>query len=140
MQQRKIKMTNTTKTAFAVLALVSGLAGFTPAQAGQGIVMLGGSSFADRCTENGGELFGIERGYGCDLGTTLVECTFAGAHAACEWNGVQNQIKVVRLIGMLDAQSISSQGFGDAPLKQQGGGNGGGGGGIQQLDLDIKNK
>lgn len=132
-------MTNKTKIAVAVLALIAGFGGAVQAQAGQGTVMLGGSNFADRCTNNGGELFGIEAGYGCHLGTTQVECIFAGAYADCQWNGVQNQIKVVRLIGMLDAESIATPGGGGV-IPQQGGGGNGGGGGIQQLDLDIKNK
>jgi hypothetical protein len=124
------------KIALALLALATGLAAASHAQAGQGTVMLGSTGFADRCHYNGGQLLETEDGYACELQTTLLECSFAGAYADCEWNGVQTKLEVVRLIGMVDAQSLSSEGFGAA---KKAGGGGGGGGGIVPLDLPIKN-
>ena len=118
------------KIALAVLVLATGLA--TAAHAGQGSVMLGSTGFADRCTANGGQLFDTGDGYACQLPTTLLECTFAGAYADCEWNGVQNKREVVRVIGMIGAESLSGEGFG--AVKKSGGG-----GGIVPLDLPIKN-
>jgi hypothetical protein len=123
------------KIALALLALATGLAAASHAQAGQGTVMLGSTGFADRCHYNGGQLLETEDGYACQLPTTLLECSFAGAYADCEWNGVQNKREVVRVIGMIGAESLSSEGFGT--FKQPGGG---GGGGIVPLDLPIKNK
>ena len=126
---------NNNKIALALLVLATGLAAAPHAQAGQGSVMLGGSGFADRCIDNGGQLFEREDGYACELQTTLLECTFAGAYADCEWNGVQNKLEVVRVIGMVTPESLSGGGFGG--VKQPGGG---GGGGVVPLDLPIKNK
>ncbi|HEV7277574.1 MAG TPA: hypothetical protein VGN80_14920 [Devosiaceae bacterium] len=100
---------NINKIALALLVLATGLAAANHAQAGQGTVMLGSSGFADRCIDNGGELFGIADGQACQLPTTLVECTFGGAYADCAWNGVQNKLEVVRLIGMVGAESLSSR-------------------------------
>jgi hypothetical protein len=120
-----------TKTAFAFLALTAGLVGATQVQAGQGSVMLGESAFADRCYDNGGELLGLDDGHGCDLGTILVECSFAGAFADCEWDGAQNKREVVRLIGMIAPESLVTDGGGIAGKKK---------GGVNKLDLPIKDK
>ena len=126
------------KTTFAILVLATGLAAATSSQAGQGSVMLGGTGFADRCTSTGGQLLDIDDGYTYQLPTTLLECTFAGAYADCAWNGVQNKLEVVRVIGMIRIDSPSG---GGNDSHQLGGGNGGGGGGgVGLLDLPIKNK
>lgn len=125
---------NNNKIALALLVLAGALAAAPHAQAGQGSVMLGSTGFADRCYYVGGELSGGGDSHACQLPTTLVECTFAGAYADCAWNGVQNKLEVVRLIGMIETESLASRGFG-APLKKAAGG----GGGVQKLDLPIKN-
>lgn len=100
-------MTFSTKAIFAIAAVLAALGGAT--QAGEGTVMLGSSGFADRCDSSGGALFEVDDGYACDLGTATVACAFEGAYAECEWTGAQNQMRVVRLIGMVTAESIASQ-------------------------------
>jgi len=121
------------KIALALLILATGLATASHAQAGQGTAMLGSTGFVDRCYGGGGALFETAGGYACQLQTTLVECSFGGAYADCGWNGVQNKLEVVRLIGMVDAESLSSEDFGVATKKSSGGG-------VQTLDLPIKTK
>ena len=121
---------NTTMLALVVVA--AGLAGAGQAHAGQGSVMLGSTGFAERCDANGGALHDTADGYACELQTTLVTCTFAGAWADCQWNGRQNKLEVVRLIGMLQAESLSDRGsFGRGGKKP---------GGVQMLDLPLDSK
>jgi hypothetical protein len=122
---------NRKNVTLALLVVLTGLAAASQAHAGQGSVMLGSTAFADRCQDNGGQLFGTKGGYACQLPATLLECTFAGAHASCAWNGVQNKLEVVRVIGLIGTDSLSSVGSGG--FKKPGGG------GVVPLDLPIKN-
>jgi hypothetical protein len=120
-----------TKTTFAFLVLTAGLLGAAQVHAGERSLVLGDAAFADRCYDNGGDLLGLGDSYGCDLGTILVECSFAGAYADCEWDGAQNKREVIRLIGMADPESLASDsGFAAAKKK----------GGVNQLDLPLQNK
>jgi hypothetical protein len=98
-----------TKLTFAVIALVAGLAGVSQAQAGAGSYMLGSSTFEDRCEANGGDVFDIDGGLGCDLGGLEIGCAFAGAQTYCEWDGAQNARGVGRVLGVAQAQSLSEQ-------------------------------
>jgi hypothetical protein len=93
--------------ALAVLALAAGVATVPAAHAGQGKVMLGSTGFADRCIEQGGQVLDIANGRACELPTTLLECSFAGAYADCSWNGAQSKLEVIRVIGMLNQDSLA---------------------------------
>jgi hypothetical protein len=95
------------KFAFAALALVAGLAGVSQAQAGAGNYQIGSSQFADRCIDNGGDLYG---NLGCDLGDVQIDCTFSGVETYCEWDGAQNKRAVVRVLGMATPESIAEPG------------------------------
>ena len=101
---------NNTKLTLALLAIVAGLAGASSAQAGQGSFQLGNSMFADRCLDNGGDLFDIKSGAGCDLGDVAVGCSFIGAQTWCEWDGAQNDRDVRRVLGAAVAETLAEQG------------------------------
>lgn len=114
-------MTNT-KITLALLVLVSGFAGAASVQAGEGAYSIGSSAFADRCLDNGGSVFFGDDGRSCDLGFTLIDCTFVGAETNCEWDGPQNQREVSRVLGAAVAESISSEGGKSGAGKKKGGG------------------
>ena len=99
-----------TKMTLALLALVAGLAGASSVQAGEGAYQVGSSAFTDRCLNNGGNVLATEDGKGCDLGFTLIDCSFLGAETTCEWDGPQNQREVSRVLGAAVAESIASDG------------------------------
>jgi hypothetical protein len=122
---------NNAKITFALFAMLGGLVSATQAQAAAGTVMLGPTNFANRCLDQGGAFFPLGDGYSCELATTQIDCLFEGANAYCEWEGGPNKREVIRVIGMLDAESLAGQSFGGAKKK---------GGGINIPDLPIQNK
>ena len=122
-----------TKITLALISLVVGLAGVSQAHAGAGSVLLGQSSFEDRCYTNGGTLDIDGAALGCDLGGLLVSCDFADAYASCEWNGAQGHRGVTRLIGSITPDSIVDGADGASAGKGKGKG-----GGFQQPNLNKK--
>jgi hypothetical protein len=123
-----------TKITLALISLVVGLAGVSQAHAGAGSVLLGQSTFEDRCEFNGGALDGADGSVACDFGDLLVSCDFAEAYAHCDWNGAQGHRGVTRLIGALTADSIVDGADGAGAGK----GGKGKGGGFQQPNLPKK--
>ena len=101
-----------TKLTFAFLVIAAGLAGASQAQAGAGSYQLGSSAFESRCEANGGDLFDLDGGLGCDLGGLEIGCAFAGAQTYCEWDGAQNARGVSRVLGVAMAESLSEQSSG----------------------------
>lgn len=106
-----------TKLAFAALALVAGFAGVSQAQAGAGNYHVGSAVFADRCLDNGGDLYGD---LSCDLGEVQIDCTFSGVETYCEWDGAQNKRAVVRVLGMAVAESLVESVGGQSGKKKYG--------------------
>jgi hypothetical protein len=106
-----------TKLTFALAIVVAGLAGASQAQAGAGNYQIGSSQFADRCLDNGGDVYGD---LSCDLGEVQIDCTFSGVKTYCEWDGAQNKRAVVRVLGMATAESLSEAGGGQSGKKKTG--------------------
>lgn len=96
-----------TKLTFALLTLVSGLAGISQVQAGQGSFLLGHSAFETRCDANGGTFSPDGAALSCELDSVKISCLFDGADTFCGWTGPQNQRDVSRVLGAQRAESLS---------------------------------
>lgn len=103
-------MTKTLAITFAIASL-AGLAAVLPAQAATRSVDISIATFADRCIAQGGAFSDANPSFACQTATTAVVCDFVTINLAdCEWAGIDNQIAVNRLLGMADAESLSSIG------------------------------
>ena len=116
------------KTFAISLSLAFAFAGFAatlPAQAATRYVELPASTFAERCDKHGG-LFSFEgTALLCQTQSVPVACDYLDLNKAqCRWPGVDSQLAVNRLIGLPNANAISSSSGGG------GGGNVGHGGGF----------
>lgn len=102
----------------------TGLAAALPAQAATRNVELPASTFAERCDKHGGIVSVDGNVLQCQTQTVPVACAYVGVNKAhCRWPGIDSQMAVNRVIGLPNANALSSTTGG-------GGSVGGGGGGI----------
>lgn len=103
-------------TALGCVVLVA--ATMPAAQAATRSVEFSRTVFESRCLAQGGIMDAGAGGLICETADAAVRCDFVSLNLAnCDWEGVDHQRGVNRLIGMADAESMS----------EGGGGNGSGG-------------
>lgn len=123
----------TLATSLSLALVLTGIATTLPAQAATRHVELPASTFAERCDKHGG-LFSFDGPTVlCQTITVPVACEYLDASKAhCRWPGVDSQLAVNRLIGLPNANAISSSSGG-------GGGSNGGHGGVFSGPGDFTN-
>ncbi|GLQ08295.1 hypothetical protein GCM10007913_02270 [Devosia yakushimensis] len=126
-------MTLTLSLAVAVLGLAAAAA---PTQAATRLMSSSLEGFEYRCERHGGVFEQAGALVSCQTPTVPVACEyFAARQAVCEWPGIENQIAVIRVIGILPAGYYPT---GSSDDSAGGGGNGGGKGGGFDGPKDIQ--
>ena len=121
-QMRKMIMTKTLSLTISFAAAILSIAAATaPSQAATRLMSSSLEGFQYRCENHGGS-FGLDGVVAsCQTPSVPVACEyFEDRQAICNWPGIERQIDVIRVIGMLPA------GYEPSP-SGNGGGNGGGG-------------
>ncbi|MGB3337013.1 MAG: hypothetical protein WBA73_07540 [Devosia sp.] len=114
-------MTKTFTIAFAAASFAA-LAAIVPAQAATRSVDINVQLFADRCAAQGGAFAGADAAFACETPDNVIVCSFLTLNNAdCEWQGIEGQVAVNRIIGMQDAVAVDGSDSVAGSVKKGGG-------------------